>query len=57
MSSKDRAYYAQRSAEELELALAAGDEDAAEAHRQLQRAYLERASIGDRADVTSEIRD
>lgn len=47
----DRAYYAQRAAEELELALAAKDGEAAEAHRRLQRAYLERASIGDRQTV------
>ena len=46
--SHDRAYYAQRAAEELELALAASDDGAAEAHRKLQRAYLERASVGDR---------
>jgi hypothetical protein len=46
---KDRAYYAQRAAEELELATAAGDGEAAEAHRKLQRAYLERASVGERA--------
>lgn len=46
---RDRAYYAQRAAEELELALAASDADAAQVHRKLQRAYLERASIGDRA--------
>ena len=46
---RDRAYYAQRAAEELELALAASDEGAADAHRKLQRAYLERASVGDRA--------
>ena len=45
---RDRAYYAQRAAEELELAEAAKDIDAAAAHRRLQRAYLERASIGDR---------
>ena len=45
----DRAYYAQRAAEELELAQSATDRDAAEAHRKLQRAYLERASIGSRA--------
>lgn len=45
----DRAYYAQRAAEELELALTATDKDAAEAHRKLQRAYLERASTGGRA--------
>ncbi len=44
----DRAYFAQRAAEEQELALAAADDDAAEAHRRLQRAYLERACIGAR---------
>lgn len=44
----DRAYYAQRAAEEGELALAAKDQDSAEAHRRLQRAYLEKASIGAR---------
>ena len=48
-NGKDREYYAQRAAEELELALAATDSVAAEAHRKLQRAYLERASVGDRA--------
>ena len=46
--SKDRAYYAQRAAEELQLAQQASDQDAAAAHRKLQRAYLERASIGGR---------
>ena len=46
---KDRAYYAQRAAEELELAQNAADEEAAAAHRQLQKAYLERASVGNRA--------
>jgi hypothetical protein len=54
MDQKDRAYYAQRAAEELELALAATDDGAADAHRQLQRAYLERASIGDRPILVSE---
>jgi hypothetical protein len=49
LNGNDRAYFAQRAAEELELALAAGDGAAAEAHRKLQRAYLERASVGDRA--------
>ena len=48
IDQKDRAYFAQRAAEELELALAAKDSDAAAAHRELQRAYLERASVGDR---------
>lgn len=52
----DRAYFAQRAAEELELALAAKDEGAAEAHRRLQRAYLEKASVGDRGgEVPDEI--
>lgn len=45
----DRVYFARRSAEELELALAASDEEAAAVHRQLQRAYLERACVGARA--------
>ncbi|HET9811080.1 MAG TPA: hypothetical protein VFP53_05220 [Sphingomicrobium sp.] len=45
---KDRTYYAQRAAEEFDLAQAATDQDAAAAHRRLQRAYLERASTGDR---------
>ena len=54
MDQKDRAYYAQRAAEELDLALAATDSDAAQAHRQLQRAYLERASVGDRPVVGAE---
>jgi hypothetical protein len=54
--SKDRVYYAQRAAEELELAQSATDQDAAAAHRKLQRAYLEKASTGDReAPVADEI--
>ncbi len=44
----DRVYYAQRAAEEFERAQSATDADAAEAHRKLQRAYLERASVGER---------
>ncbi|MEO5612650.1 MAG: hypothetical protein ABIT68_07820 [Sphingomicrobium sp.] len=55
MSHKDRVYYAERAAEELELALAATDNHAAEAHRQLQRAYLERASVGDRPVPVEEV--
>ena len=47
-ATDQRAYYAQRAAEELELSLAAGDTEAADAHRRLQRAYLERASVGAR---------
>jgi hypothetical protein len=48
MDQKDRVYFARRAAEELDLALAATDAHSAAAHRQLQRAYLERASVGDR---------
>ena len=55
MDQKDRAYFAQRAAEELDLALAATDSEAAEAHRQLQRAYLERASVGDRPTMATEV--
>jgi hypothetical protein len=52
----DRAYFAQRAAEELELALSAADQDAAEAHRRLQRVYTERASVGGRVtEVPEEI--
>jgi hypothetical protein len=48
LDQKDRIYYARRAAEELELALAATDPEAEHAHRELQRAYLEKASVGDR---------
>ncbi len=48
MDGKDRIYFAQRAAEEQELALAATDPNVAEAHRKMQRAYLERASVGGR---------
>lgn len=52
----DRAYFAQRAAEEMELALTAEDQDAAEAHRKLQRVYTERASVGARvSEVPEEI--
>ena len=44
----DRVYFAQRAAEELELALSANDHEAADAHRRLQRVYTERASVGGR---------
>lgn len=47
-AGNDRAYFAQRAQEELALAEAATDTDAAEAHRKLQRIYLERASAGAR---------
>ena len=44
----DRIYFARRAAEEQELADAAADPQVAETHRRMQRAYLERASVGDR---------
>ena len=50
MDSKDRIYFARRAAEEEELALAAGDPSVADTHRRMQRAYLERASVGARPD-------
>jgi len=55
MDQKDRVYYARRAAEEEELALAATDNSAASAHRKLQRAYLERASVGERPIFTTDI--
>ena len=47
-AGNDRAYFAQRAQEEFALAEAASDTGAAEAHRKLQRIYLERASTGAR---------
>ena len=55
MEHKDRIYYARRAAEELELALSATDSEAAAAHRELQRAYLERASVGDRPVTVADV--
>lgn len=55
MEQRDRVYYARRAAEELELAIAATDKGSAEAHRKMQRAYLERASVGDRPVTVPEI--
>lgn len=55
MDQKDRVYFARRAAEELDLALAATDAESAAAHRQLQRAYLERASVGDRPSAATEV--
>jgi hypothetical protein len=48
MANQDRIYFARRAAEEQELAQGAPSPEVAEAHRKLQRAYLERASAGDR---------
>ncbi|HEX3424265.1 MAG TPA: hypothetical protein VHS33_12820 [Sphingomicrobium sp.] len=48
MATQDRIYFARRAAEEQELASTAADPEVAQAHYRLQRAYLERASVGDR---------
>jgi hypothetical protein len=54
MSEHDKGYFARRAAEEAELALTAGDPEAEAAHRRLQRAYIERASVGDRPDQSAQ---
>lgn len=48
MSEYDKGYFARRAAEEAELAATTSDPDAQAAHLRLQRAYIERASVGDR---------
>lgn len=48
MTEESRIYFARRAAEEQSRAEQANDPLAAEAHRKLQRAYVERASVGDR---------
>ena len=48
MTEANRIYFARRAAEEQSRAEDAADPLAAEAHRKLQRAYVERASVGDR---------
>jgi hypothetical protein len=52
MNDRDKSYFASRAAEEAELAMAAEDPQAQASHRLLQRAYTERASVGER--VTAE---
>lgn len=54
MADQDRIYFARRAAEEQQLAVTASDPNVAEAHRKLQRVYLERASVGDRPECTHE---
>jgi hypothetical protein len=54
MGEYDKGYFARRAAEEAELAAAASDSDAEAAHRRLQRAYIERASVGDRPGLQQE---
>ena len=48
MEESNRTYFARRAVEEQVLAVKANDPHAAEVHRKLQRAYVERASVGDR---------
>ena len=48
MPNQDRIYFARRAAEEQDRAVASQDPNVADTHRKLQRAYLERASTGDR---------
>jgi hypothetical protein len=55
MSQHDRFYFARRAAEEAERAIAAADPEAAAAHRQLQRAYVEKALVGDRVTEPAEV--
>ena len=55
MSTQDRMYFAQRAAEEQELAAAARDTGAAAAHRKMQRAYLERALVGERPTANDDV--
>jgi hypothetical protein len=55
MSEQDRIYFARRAAEEEKLAAEASDPQAAEAHRKMQRVYLERASVGERPDAPHEV--
>ena len=51
MATQDRIYFARRAAEEQALAQSAEDPEVAKAHRKLQRAYLERASVGARQEI------
>ena len=55
MADQDRIYFAQRAAEEQQLAVSSGDPEVAKTHRRMQRAYLERASVGDRPQHMQEI--
>lgn len=48
MSEDSRIYFARRAQEEQEQAMGAADGGSAAIHRKLQRAYLEKALVGDR---------
>jgi hypothetical protein len=54
MSKDDRIYFARRAAEEQERAVSSASPEVAQAHRRMQRAYLERASVGDRPQSADE---
>jgi len=54
VDGNERIYFARRAAEEQELAQAASDPLVAKAHKELQRAYLERASVGERPHAVSD---
>jgi hypothetical protein len=54
MSTEDRIYFARRAAEEQERAASAADPGVAETHRKMQRAYLEKASVGERPLIRTE---
>ena len=49
MSENNRIYFERRAQEEQEQALHAVDVGSASIHRRLQRAYLEKALVGDRS--------
>jgi len=54
MESKNRIYCATRAAEEQERASAASNPGVAAIHLQMQRMYLERASVGARPELEEE---
>ena len=54
MSEQDKSYFARRAIEEAERAKAAADPESRKAHEKLQRAYAERASVGERSEVAGE---
>jgi hypothetical protein len=54
MSNLDKGYFARRALEEAERAQAAADPKSREAHEKFQRAYAERASVGERSLVEDE---
>jgi hypothetical protein len=57
MQDHDRIYFAQRAAEEQALAQSASNPDVAKAHLKMQRAYLEKASVGGRPATAAQPTD